>query len=121
LRQRYKTLTEKIEKLLDQVREELRLRRYALRTEKAYTDWIKRYVKFHKMRGRQDLEEGTAKVSAFLTHLASDRNVAAAAQNQALAALLFLYKSGIGDRTALARPDRALQAPEARAGRADPC
>ena len=51
-------------KLLEQVRDELWLRQYSLRTEKAYTDWIKRYVRFHRMRSRADVEEGTAKVPA---------------------------------------------------------
>jgi len=102
-------------KLLDQVCEELRLRRYALRTEKAYTDWIKRYVKFHKMRGRQDLEEGTAKVSAFLTHLAVEGRVAAATQKQALNALVFLYEQvlevQLGDLGDYARPKRPARLP----------
>ena len=56
------------------------MRRYSLRTEEAYTDWIKRYVRFHKMRSRPDLEEGTAKVAAFLTYLAIEGQVAAATQ-----------------------------------------
>jgi len=60
----------KPKKLLDQVRDELRLRRYSLRTEKAYTDWIKRFVKFHGMKSRADLADGRAKIEAFLTHLA---------------------------------------------------
>ena len=78
-------------KLLEQVRDELRLRHYSLRTEQAYSDWIKRYVKFHGMRKRTDLEDGSAKVTAFLTHLAVERQVAAATQKQALNALVFLY------------------------------
>ena len=106
-------------RLLDQVRQAIRVRHYSYRSEQQNVAWIRRYIHFHDCRNPRSM--GGPEISAFLTHLASDRNVAAAAQNQALAALLFLYKSGIGDRTALARPDRALQAPEARAGRADPC
>jgi len=78
-------------KLLDQVRELMRVRRYALRTERAYGDWIGRYVKFHRMTGRADLAGGKEKVEAFLTHLAVEGKVAPSTQNQALNALLFLY------------------------------
>jgi hypothetical protein len=68
-------------KLLDQVRAVMRVRHYALRTERTYCDWIRRYVKFHGMKGREDLAEGTRKVEAFLTHLAVKGNVAASTQN----------------------------------------
>lgn len=78
-------------RLLDQMRAVLRVRRYALRTERAYCDWVRRYVKFHGMRCRADLQPATAKVEAFLTHLAVAGRVAPATQNQALNALLFLY------------------------------
>lgn len=78
-------------KLMDQVRDVLRVRRYALRTERAYGEWIRRYVKFHGMKSRTDLAGGTRKVEEFLTDLAVARNVAPATQNQALNALLFLY------------------------------
>jgi hypothetical protein len=50
----------------------MRVRRYALRTERAYCDWIRRYVKFHRMKGRADLAGGKTRVEAFLTHLAVD-------------------------------------------------
>jgi integron integrase len=100
-------------KLLEQVRDELRLRRYSLRTEQAYTDWIKRFVRFHGMKSRADLEEGTAKVAAFLTHLAVKGRVAVATQKQALNALVFLYeqvlcvKLGVlGDYARPQRPPR---------------
>lgn len=63
---------------------------YSLRTEEAYVDWIKRFILFHDKRHPRDL--GAPAVEAFLTHLATDRNVSANTQNQALAALLFLYK-----------------------------
>jgi site-specific recombinase XerD len=78
-------------KLLDQMQGVLRVQRYALRTERAYLDWVRRYVKFHRMKSREDLSGGTQKVEAFLTHLAVKGNVAPSTQNQALNALLFLY------------------------------
>jgi site-specific recombinase XerD len=77
-------------KLLNQVRSVLRLKHYSLRTEQAYADWIKRFIVFHAKRhpGKMAEEE----VAQFLIHLAKDRNVAASTQNQALSAILFLYK-----------------------------
>lgn len=77
-------------KLLDQVRQQIRVRNYSIRTETAYAEWVKRYIRFHQY--RHPLEMGAAEIEAFLTHLAVKRNVASATQNQALAALLFLYK-----------------------------
>jgi len=77
-------------RLLDQVRQQIRLRNYSIRTETVYAEWVKRYIRFHKY--RHPLEMGAVEVEAFLTHLAVVRNVAASTQNQALAALLFLYK-----------------------------
>jgi site-specific recombinase XerD len=77
-------------RLLDQVRQVIRVRHYSYRTEQQYVAWIRRYIHFHDCRHPRSM--GGPEVSAFLTHLASDRNVAAATQNQALAALLFLYK-----------------------------
>src|SRR5690348_16889746 len=76
--------------LLDQVRAHIRTRHYSYRTEKAYVDWVRRYVRFHGMRHPREL--GAAHVAGFLSALANDRNVAASPQNQALAAILFLYK-----------------------------
>lgn len=77
-------------RLLDSVRQAVRLRHYSYRTEKAYVDWIRRYVLFHGKRHPRDM--GGHEVTEFLSHLASSRQVAAATQAQALAALLFLYK-----------------------------
>ncbi|MBN1876666.1 MAG: integron integrase, partial [Anaerolineae bacterium] len=77
-------------KLLDQVRELLRIKHYALRTEEAYVDWIRRFILFHNKRHPRDM--GTPEIRAFLAHLATADNVAASTQNQALAALLFLYR-----------------------------
>jgi integron integrase len=80
----------KPKKLLDQVRDVMRLKHYSLRTERTYCDWIERFIRFHELRHPRELGEG--EVSAFLTHLARDGAVAASTQNQALSALLFLYK-----------------------------
>ena len=77
-------------RLLDQVREELRLNHYAYKTEKTYIHWIKRYIYFHNLQHPKDM--GAAEVRAFLGYLAVDRRVAASTQNQALCALIFLYK-----------------------------
>src|SRR5690348_16645667 len=77
-------------RLLDAVRAELRVRRYSYRTEQAYVDWIHRFVVFHDKRHPKEL--GGPEVAKFLSYLAIERNVSAATQNQALAALLFLYK-----------------------------
>ncbi|HZR18231.1 MAG TPA: integron integrase [Verrucomicrobiae bacterium] len=79
-------------KLLDQVREVMRLKHYAIRTEQSYVDWIRRYVKFHNMRARSDLDAGEAKIELFLSDLAVNGHVAASTQNQAFNALLFLYR-----------------------------
>lgn len=77
-------------KLLDQVRDVARLRHLSLRTEHAYVTWIKRYIFFHQKRHPREL--GADEVRAFLTHLAVNDKVAAATQNQAFHALLFLYR-----------------------------
>lgn len=78
-------------RLLDQVRAAIRTRHYSLRTEKTYIDWIKRYIHWHGNRHPRDM--GGAEIRAYLSHLATQRDVAASTQNQALAALLFLYKN----------------------------
>lgn len=79
-------------KLLDQVREVMRLKHYSIHTERSYCDWIKRYVLFHRMNSRDDLAGGEKKIEQFLTHLAIEKNIAPATQNQAMNALVFLYK-----------------------------
>jgi integron integrase len=82
-------------KLLDQVRELLRVKHYALRTEEAYVDWIRRFILFHKTAQgsvRHPREMGTPEIRVFLVHLATEGHVAASTQNQALAALTFLYR-----------------------------
>jgi integrase len=76
--------------LLDQLRERIRLRHYSIRTERAYVDWARRFILFHGK--RHPISLGAAEVETFLTSLAVDRNVSASTQNQALSALLFLYR-----------------------------
>ena len=77
-------------KFMEQCREVMRFKRLALRSEQAYLEWIKRFLVFHGKRRPKDM--GVAEVRAFLTHLANERNVSASTQNQALNALLFLYR-----------------------------
>jgi len=77
-------------KLLDQVRETLRTKHYSYRTEQTYVDWIKRFIIFHNKRHPKDM--GAEEVQAFITYLANDRRMAASTQNQALSAIVFLYR-----------------------------
>ncbi|MEM7410415.1 MAG: integron integrase [Myxococcota bacterium] len=81
-------------RLLDQVRRELRVRHYSPRTESAYVHWIVRYIRFHGVRHPNEM--GVAEVSAFLSHLAVEANVAPSTQNQALNGLVFLYGPVLG-------------------------
>ena len=76
--------------LLSQIAQAIRVRHYSIRTEKSYIDWFKRFIYFHHKRHTKEMAE--VEVAAFLTHLAVVRNVAAAMQNRALNALVFLYK-----------------------------
>ena len=78
-------------KLLDRVRAACRVRHYSIRTEEAYQAWCRRFILFHGK--RHPLDMGAAEVTAFLTDLAVTRKVSASTQNQAFAALLFLYKA----------------------------
>ena len=78
-------------KLLDQVRDAIRLKHYSYRTEQSYVGWIRRYILFHSKQHPKDM--GGAEVEAFLTHLAVERHVSASTQNQAFSALLFLYRN----------------------------
>jgi integrase len=80
--------------LFEVARDRMRTLHLALRTEKAYLHWIRRYVKFHGRRHPREM--GAAEVEAFLTHLAVDQRVSAATQNQGLHALLFLYRQVLG-------------------------
>lgn len=81
-------------KLLDQLREALRSRHYSRRTEQTCCHWVKRYIHFHNVRHPAEMAE--PEINAFLTHLAVKGKVAASTQNQALSALLFLYRHVLG-------------------------
>jgi len=81
-------------KLLDQVRDKIRVKHYSIRTETQYVQWIRRFILFHGKRHPKEM--GAAEAEAFLTHLAVDGNVSASTQNQALSALLFLYREVLG-------------------------
>jgi hypothetical protein len=100
-------------RLLDRVRDRLRYKHYSLCTEQAYIHWIKRFIYFH---GKRHPEQTNGpEVEAFLTHLATKEKVAAATQNQALSALLFLYKEVIGKELpwldGVVRPKRPARLP----------
>ncbi len=77
-------------RLLEEVRDAIRRRHYSLRTEQTYVHWIKRFIYFSGKRHPREM--GAAEVTGFLNHLARERDVAASTQNQALSALLFLYR-----------------------------
>lgn len=79
-------------KLLDEVRNVLRLHHYSIHTERSYVDWIVRFIRFHRMGARADLFPPEPKIEAFLTDLAVHGDVAPSTQNQAMNALVFLYK-----------------------------
>lgn len=78
------------EKLLDQVRNKIRIKHYSYQTEKSYTGWIKRYIFFHNKKHPKEM--GKVEIEQFLTDLAVNRNVSSSTQNQAFSALLFLYE-----------------------------
>ena len=86
------SIPEKKRKLLDEVRDVMRLHHYSIHTERIYCDWIKRYIKYHRMTCREELMNGEAKIESFLTHLAVDKDVSPSTQNQTMNALVFLYK-----------------------------
>ena len=97
--------------LLEVAREKMRTRHLAYRTEQAYLQWIRRFIVFHQRRHPREL--GAAEVERFLTHLAVDRKVSASTQNQALQAVLFLYREVLAvdlpwleNVTRAARPQR---------------
>jgi integron integrase len=100
-------------RLLERVHEAIRCRHYSQRTEEAYVHWIRRFILFSGKRHPELL--GEAEVTAFLNHLAAERQVAAATQNQALSAILFLYREVLGRELAwldgLQRPTRPPRLP----------
>ena len=85
-------------KLLDQVSDAIRVKHYSLRTEKTYKDWIKRYILFHNPGlspsnvKRHPKDMGVDEIQSFITHLATERTLSASSQNQALSAVMFLYR-----------------------------
>ena len=81
-------------RLMDRVRQKLRVKHYSHRTERSYVNWIVRFLKFHRREGvwRHPAEMGRPEIEEFLTHLAIDARVAASTQNQAFCAVLFLYR-----------------------------
>ncbi len=99
--------------LIDQVSAAIRARGYSIRTEKAYTSWVRRFVRFHGLRHPAEMSE--PEVIAFLTHLAVNRNVSANTQNQALQSLVFLYRhvlsKPLGDITSAVRAKKPQKLP----------
>ena len=99
-------------RLLDVLRQTLRVRHYSLRTEQQYVNWVRRFLRFHHHRHPREM--GAAEVSSFLTHLAVEGQVSASTQNQALSALLFLYRDVLMlnlpwlDEVVRAKPSRHL-------------
>jgi integron integrase len=81
----------KAKKLLDQLRDAIRAKHYSYRTEQTYIDWCKRYILYHNK--RHPAEMGIPEIQAYIVHLATDQHVAASTQNQALSAILFLYRN----------------------------
>jgi len=86
----------KPKKLLEQVSEALHLKHYAYRTEQTYVDWIKRYILFHKKRHPNEM--GPEEIREFIAYLATERKVATSTQNQALSAILFLYRAVVSSQ-----------------------
>ena len=96
-------------KLLDQLRDAIRIKHYSYSTEKTYVHWAKRYILFHNK--RHPAEMGALEIEAFLSHMAQEANVSASTQNQAFNALLFLYRNVL--QIELATPIHALRAKRA--------
>src|SRR5215204_1140093 len=97
----------------EQVRRACRFRQFSIRTEEAYWGWAKQFILHHGKRHPRDM--GEVEIRDFLTHLAADRNVAASTQNQALNALVFIYKNVLGrpagDLTGIERASRPAKIP----------
>lgn len=100
-------------RLMDRLRRALQMRHYSVRTEAAYSEWVLRFLRYHRMRHPAEMAE--AEINEFLSWLATDRGVSASTQNQALAALLFLYRhvleQPIGELRHLVRAKRTLRVP----------
>lgn len=100
------TTSPKPKKLLDQLRDAIRIKHYSYSTEKTYIHWAKRYILFHNK--RHPAEMGVPEIEAFLSHLAQEGNVSASTQNQAFNAILFLYRNVL--KIELVTPIHALRA-----------
>src|SRR5262249_45956934 len=102
-------------RLLEQVRNAMRIQHYSIHTERSYLDWIKRYTKFHHMARREDLNGAEAKIESFLTDLAVNQKVSASTQNQAMNALVFLYrqvlKAALDEKIDAVRAERKVNVP----------
>ncbi len=99
-------------RLLDRVRYRIRVKHYSVRTEQAYVDWIRRFILFHGKRHPEQM--GAEEIENFLSHLTVDRNVAASTQNQALSAIIFLYREVLNiDLPWLENVARAKKTPKA--------
>jgi len=100
-------------KLLDQVRDVIRKRHYSIRTEQAYVDWIRRFILFHGKRHPKDM--GEAEISQYISHLATAQQAASSTQNQALNAIVFLYRQvlqiDLGDFGPMERAKRPQRLP----------
>lgn len=81
-------------KLLDQVRQAIRMRHYSAKTEESYVHWIKRFIFFHNKRHPAEMAE--KEIAQFLSSLANESHISASTQNQALNAILFLYREALG-------------------------
>ena len=104
----------KSKKLLDQYSEFLRNRHYSLRTEKTYIGWVRQYILYHNKRHPREM--GVAEINDFITHLVNQRSVSSSTQNQAISAILFLYRNVLNiklDETALVpiRPTKPKRVP----------
>jgi site-specific recombinase XerD len=104
----------KPKKLLDQLHDQIRLKQYSPRTEKTYIQWVREYILFHEKRHPREM--GVPEINQFITHLVVARKASASTQNQALSAILFLYRNVLKielDQTALAfsRPKKGKRVP----------
>jgi site-specific recombinase XerD len=101
-------------KLLERLREAIRVRHYSIRTEEVYVMWVRRYILFHNKQHPEAID--ATHVSAFLSHLAMERHVAASTQNQALCAIVFLYRhvldTDIGELGPVVRAKRPRRLPK---------
>ena len=101
-------------KLIDQYRQTLRAKHYSHRTEETYIKWVRQYIRFHEMRHPREMN--VTEIGSFVTHLAVEKNIAASTQNQALSAILFLYRQVLNiplDETKLnfVRPNKPKRVP----------